>query len=126
MFQARKACGSMIHEWRSQCFKMPLKAHVCEDHMCDHMCDHNEACGGLGGMDESFIEHHHQIDGRATERTCNVPHIEPQIMSALKFEALSADKAVEEKVFQVDSNAKRKFKDADPETEQRMKVQAKI
>jgi hypothetical protein len=35
MFQAREACGAMIREWRSQGFKMPIKAHICEDHMCD-------------------------------------------------------------------------------------------
>jgi hypothetical protein len=88
LFQAREACGAMIHKWRSQFFKMLLKAHICDYHMCDL----NKAYGGIGGMDESFVKHHHKIAGHASERTCNVPGIERQSMSALNFEALSADK----------------------------------
>jgi hypothetical protein len=35
-FQACEACGAMIHEWRSQeGFGVPIKAHICEDHMYD-------------------------------------------------------------------------------------------
>jgi hypothetical protein len=118
MFQACEACGGMIREWRSQGFKMPPKAHICEDHRCDL----NEACVGVGGMDDFFVEHHHQISGRATERTYNVPDIECQSMSALKFEALFSDKALKAKVIQVNNNANRKFKDVDPETEHRKKA----
>jgi hypothetical protein len=77
-------------------------------------------------MDESFIEHHHQISGRASKRTCNVPGIERQSMSALKFEALSANKSMKANIIEVNNNAKQKFKDADPETGGRNKVQAKI
>jgi hypothetical protein len=72
MLQARKACNAMMREWIKQSFWMTLKAHICKDHLCDW----NEACGGLGGMDESFVEHYHQVAGCASERTCNVPDLE--------------------------------------------------
>jgi hypothetical protein len=101
---------------------MTLKAHICEDHLCDS----NETCGGLGCMDESFVEHYHQVAGRASERTCNVSDLERQSMCASKFEAIAADRDVSSRVLEVDNNTKRKFKDVGPSTVRRRSVQAKI
>jgi hypothetical protein len=53
MLQAQEACNAMMRAWRKQGFRMTLKAHICEDDLWDW----NEACGGLGRMDESFVEH---------------------------------------------------------------------
>jgi hypothetical protein len=123
MPQAREACGAMMREWREQGLKMTLKAHICEDHLCDI----NKSCWGIGGMvDESFVDHYHQVAGRASERICNVPDIDRQSVCALKFEVIVADRDVSSKVTEVNTNAKRKFKDVDRETGRRRSVQANI
>jgi hypothetical protein len=101
---------------------MTLKVHICEDHLCDI----NESCGGIGGMDESCVDHYHQVAGRASERPCNVPDIERQSVCALKFEATAADRDVSSKVIEVNDNAKRMIKGVEPDTGRRRSVQAQI
>jgi hypothetical protein len=100
MMLAREACAAVNYEWRKEGYKMTLKAHICEDHLAGI----NKDCGGLGGMDESFVEQYHQVGTRADERTCNVPDIECSSMCALKHEAIVANPQVRAKFAEVKNN----------------------
>jgi hypothetical protein len=122
MMLARELCVAMMCEWRKQGYKMTLKAHICEDHLADI----NEYCGGLGGMDESFVEQYHQVGTLADYRTCNVPDIERSSMCALKHEAIAANPQVRAKIAEVNNNARRNFKDVCTDTGRHRLVQAKM
>jgi hypothetical protein len=65
-------------------------AHICEHHLCGI----NESCGGIGGMDESFVEHYHQVAHRAHQRFINVSDKERKAVCAVKHETIATDKDV--------------------------------
>jgi hypothetical protein len=119
MLFACEACDAMMHEWRAQYFKIPRKAHICE---C-RLSAINEDCGGIGRMDESFVERYYHFFHRAHQRLINIPDRERNALCPLRHEAIATDIYVSAHLLQANKSARRVFKYVNPNTSKRRKVE---
>jgi hypothetical protein len=119
--KAKEFSIKALASWRSLGLSVTLKAHACEDHVCNQIRDF----GGIGDYNEEFVERLHQEGVRTNRRVQTMRDRTMKYQHVAQWQEATQNSKVAEIQSLVNEKRKRKQRTYDEDSEPQLRPQAR-